>query len=142
MDVIHNPDAKPDMPAIEVSMSDEARARWRSLTAHIESAYTSAPLIAYSVCAGQPGWNVKYKKGSKALCTLYPEPDSFIALVVMGQADLVKLDAVRPAYKSYVLELTDGARLFNNTKWLMIRVSDDAVLDDVQKLLRLKLAKC
>ena len=95
----------------------------------------------YSVCAGQPGWNVKYKKGSKALCTLYPEPDSFIALVVLGQADLVKLDAVRPAYTPYLLQLADGARLFNNTKWLMIRVTDDAVMDDVQKLLRLKLAK-
>ena len=142
MDVIHNPSVTPDIATIEATMSQEARCRWRSLTTHIEEAYRSVPLIIYSMCAGQPGWNVKYKKGSKALCTLYPEPDSFIALVVMGQADLVKLDAVRPAYKSYVLELTDGARLFNNTKWLMIRVSDDAVLDDVQKLLRLKLAKC
>ncbi len=141
MDVIHNPDVMPDLPEIENSMGEEARGRWRSLTAHIGSTYNSAPLIAYSVCAGQPGWNVKYKKGSKALCTLYPEPESFIALVVLGQADLMKLDAVRPAYTPYLLELADGARLFNNTKWLMIRVTDDAVLGDVQKLLRLKLAK-
>ena len=141
MDVIHNPVVTPDMPAIEGSMAGEARERWRSLTSHIESTYKSVPLIVYSVCAGQPGWNVKYKKGSKALCTLYPEPDSFIALVVLGQADLVKLDAVRPAYTPYLLQLADGARLFNNTKWLMIRVTDDAVMDDVQKLLRLKLAK-
>ena len=141
MDVIHNPAVTPDMPAIEGSMAEAVQERWRNLTAHIESAYKSAPLIVYSVCAGQPGWNVKYKKGSKALCTLYPEPDSFIALVVLGQADLVKLDAVRPVYTSYLLELADGARLFNNTKWLMIRVTDDAVLDDVKKLLALKTAK-
>ena len=141
MDVIHNPDVKPDMPAIENSMGEEARGRWRVLTAHIESAYKSVPLIAYSVCAGQPGWNVKYKKGSKALCTLYPEAESFIALVVLGQADMARLDAVRPAYTPGLLALYDGCRLFNNTKWLMIRVTDDAVLDDVQKLLRLKLAK-
>ncbi len=141
MDVIHNPNVTLDMSAIEATMSQSARGRWRSLTAHIEETYKSAPLIVYSVCSGQPGWNVKYKKGSKALCTLYPEPDSFIALVALGQADLVKLDAVRPSYTPYVLELADGARLFNNTKWLMLRIMDDAVLDDVQKLLRLKLAK-
>lgn len=141
MDVIHNPAVTPDMPTIENSMADEARGRWRSLTASIESEYGAKPLIAYSVCAGQPGWNVKYKKSSKALCTLYPEPDDFIALVVLGQADMAKLDAVRPAYTPYLLELYDGSRLFNNTKWLMIRVTDAAVLDDVKKLLRLKLAK-
>ena len=141
MDTIHNPDVMPDMPAIEASMAEEARGRWRRLTAHIESAYRSAPLIAYSVCAGKPGWNVKYKKGSKALCTLYPEPDSFIALVVLGQTDLMKLDAVRPAYTPYLLELADGARLFNNTKWLMIGVTNDTLLSDVKKLLDLKLSK-
>lgn len=141
MDVIHNPAVTPDMPAIENSMAGEARSRWRSLTASIEGEYGAKPLIAYSVCAGQPGWNVKYKKSSKALCTLYPEPDDFIALVVLGQADMARLDAVRPAYTPYLLELYDGSRLFNNTKWLMIRVTDDAVLDDVKKLLRLKLAK-
>jgi hypothetical protein len=141
MDVIHNPDIVPDMPAIEASMGEDAQTRWRALTAHIESAYGAKPLIAYSVCAGQPGWNVKYKKGSKALCTLYPEPNSFIALVVLGQADMDKLDAVRPAYTPGLLVLYDGSRLFNNTKWLMIRVTDDAVLDDVRKLLALKTAK-
>ena len=141
MDVIHNPGLSPDIPTIEGSMAGEARERWRGLTAHIEREYASKPLIAYSVCAGQPGWNVKYKKGSKALCTLYPEPDSFIALVVLGQADMLKLEAVRPAYTQSLLKLYDGSRLMGNTKWLMIRVTDDAVLDDVKKLLRLKLAK-
>jgi hypothetical protein len=141
MDVIHDPNVTPDMPAIEASMGEEARTRWRSLTAHIEGAYGAKPQIAYSVCAGQPGWNVKYKKGGRALCTLYPEPDSFIALVVLGRADMDKLDAVRPAYTPSLLALYDGCRLFNNTKWLMIRVTDGAVLDDVEKLLRLKLAK-
>jgi hypothetical protein len=141
MDVIHDPNAAPDMPDIEASMGEEARARWRALTAHIESAYGVRPQIAYSVCAGQPGWNVKYKKGGRALCTLYPEPDGFIALVVLSRADMDKLEAVRPAYTPYLLALYDGCRLFNNTRWLMIRVANDAVLDDVERLLRLKLAR-
>ncbi|HEX2998957.1 MAG TPA: DUF3788 domain-containing protein [Armatimonadota bacterium] len=141
MDVIHNPNVTPDISVIEDSMGEEARGRWRALTAHIEDAYGAKPQIMYSVCAGQPGWNVKYKKGSKALCTLYPEPESFIALVVLARADMDKLDAVRLAYTPGLLALYDGCRLFNNTKWLMIRVNDEAVLDDVKRLLALKTAK-
>ena len=141
MDIIHDPSAMPDMSAIEGSMPGAAQQRWRSLTEMIESEYGSEPLIAYSVCAGQPGWNVKYKKGGKALCTLYPETDGFIALVVLGMADMTRFDAVRPAYTPYLTDLYDNSRLFNNTKWLMIRVSDDAALSDVKKLLRLKTAK-
>ncbi len=140
-DIIRDPSATPDMPAIEGSMPKAARERWRGLTGVIENEYGSKPLISYSVCAAQPGWNVKYKKGGKALCTLYPEPDGFTALVVLNMADMTRFDAVRPAYTPYLQSLYDNSRLFNNTKWLMIRVTDGAVLDDVIRLLRLKTAK-
>jgi len=141
MDVTHNPELTPDIPAIGASMREEARARWHTLMAHIEETYGTMPQITYSNCAGQPGWNVKYKKGGKAICTLYPEQDNFIALVVLNRADMDKLDAVRPAYTPGLLALYDGCRMFNSTKWLMIRITDDAVLDDVMKLMALKMAK-
>ena len=141
MNVIRNPEITPDIPAIEASMREDARARWRMLMAHIEETYGTKPQITYSNCAGQPGWNVKYKKGGKALCTLYPEPDSFIVLVVLSRADMDKLDTVRPAYTPGLMALYDGCRMFNNTKWLMIRVTENAVLDDVIKLMALKMAK-
>ena len=141
MDIIQDRGAAPDMPGIENHISGDARLRWRDLTAHIEAEYKSAPQIVFSVCAGKPGWNVKYKKGAKALCTLYPETDGFTALVVLGTADMMRFDAVRPAYTAYINALYDKCRLFNNTKWLMIQVSDDDIQSDVKKLLHLKLEK-
>ncbi len=141
MDMILDRSAEPSFEDIRGYIAGDAGSRWAELTDYIEETYASTPLLAYSVCAGKPGWNVKYKKGGKALCTLYPESDGFIALVVLSAADMDVFEAVRGDYTDYVRELYDGCKTFNSTKWLMIRVSDDNVLEDVKKLLKLKLSK-
>jgi hypothetical protein len=141
MDMILDRTAEPGMEDIRRFIAGEAGERWGRLNAHIEEAYNSKPQIAYSVCAGKPGWNVKYKKGGKALCTLYPESDGFIALIVLNSADMDVFKAVKGDYTPYLRSLSDACRLFNNTKWLMIRVSDDSILEDVINLLKLKLSK-
>jgi hypothetical protein len=141
MDMILDRGAEPSFEDIKGYIAGEAGERWGKLTGYIEEAYSSKPQISYSTCSGKPGWNVKYKKGGKALCTLYPESDGFIALVVLNSADMDVFEAVKSDYTDYVAELYDGCKVFNNTKWLMIRVSDDNVLEDVKKLLKLKLSK-
>ncbi len=129
------------MASIEGYISTTARVRWRSLNVHIQESFAAQPQLTYSACAAQPGWNVKYKKSGKALCTLYPEKDGFIALVVLGAADMLRFEAMRPVCTPYIAGLFDEARTFNNTKWLMIRVADDEVLGDVKNLLALKTKK-
>lgn len=119
----------------------EAGAGWSALTRYIEQEYSAMPQIVYSVCSGASGWNVKYKKSGKALCTLYPESDGFIALVVLSAADMELFDAVKSDYTQYTAKLYDNCKPFNNTKWLMVRVSDNDILDDVKKLFKLKLSK-
>ncbi len=141
MDMILDKTKEPCFEDICRYVSGGAGSRWRALTKHIEDAYSSAPLITYSVCAGKPGWNVKYKKGGKALCTLYPEKDGFIALVVLGAADMDIFNAVKENYTPYVVSLFEDCKPFNNTKWLMINVSGEDVLEDVKKLLKLKTLK-
>ena len=141
MDIIHDRNVVPDMLAMANSISGEARQRWLSLTQHIESDYKAKPQIAYSVCAAKPGWNLKYKKSGKALCTLYPEPESFTALVVLSAGDMDQFELMSPTCTDELKQLYDKTKLFNNTKWLMICVTNDAVLDDVKKLLALKTQK-
>ena len=141
MDLIADRSTAPDMAAIESYIRAEERPLWQELTAHIQNAYGARPQLAYSTCMAKPGWNVKYKKSGKALCTLYPEPDGFTALVVLGAADMVLFETVRPAYTAFLNQLYDSVRLMNGTKWLMIRVSEQDVLGDIKKLLALKTAK-
>lgn len=38
----------------------------------LEEGYRVSPRIEYSRCSMEPGWNIKYKKSGRALCTIYP----------------------------------------------------------------------
>ena len=141
MSIIQDPTTTPDMSAMADSIAGGARERWLALNTHIQETYQAKPHIVYSSCSAKPGWNVKYKKSGKALCTLYPEPESFTALVVTGAADMEKYILIRALFSDAVNALYDRTQLFNNTKWLMIGVTDDMRLNDVKKLLQLKIQK-
>jgi len=65
---------------------------WADVNAYLRQAYAAAPKVSYSGCAGQPGWNVKYQKRGKSLCTLYPMPGFFIALVVIGPKEMINAE--------------------------------------------------
>lgn len=55
---------------------------WEPLNRWICEAYSLSPIYSYSSCSMGRGWNVKYRSGGKALCTLYPAPAPFCRLVV------------------------------------------------------------
>ncbi len=141
MNIIQDPLAAPDMQAMAGSITGDARGRWLALISYIEQTYGAKPQIAYSSCSAKPGWNVKYKKSGKSLCTLYPEPEGFTALVVTGASDMEKFMLTQALFSEALNALYDRTHLFNTTKWLMIGVADDTSLDDVKKLLDLKTSK-
>jgi hypothetical protein len=131
----------PSMEEINAYFEESAGAIWGEMTGFLEVNFKSKPQIAYSVCSGKPGWNVKYKKSGKALCTLYPEKDGFVALAVLGQGDRAAFDLNRGEYCSYITGLYEQATLFNGTKWLMISVTDEKIFKDVKKLINMKVKK-
>lgn len=57
---------------------------WAEFCGWLQAAYAAGPLIQYSVCSGAPGWNVKFRKGSRAICTNYPRRGYFTCLVCIG----------------------------------------------------------
>ena len=102
---------------------------WNELCGYIEAAYGVQPSVEYSKCSGAPGWNVKYKKGGKALCTLYPGEGCFTAPA--AEALLGSFDA--SVQKTYL-----NAGMLCGTRWLMIEVTSPAVVRDVKQLLALR----
>lgn len=138
---ILNRSHEPSTEELAGSIEGKSREMWRDLTSFIENNIKVKRQIDYSVCSAKPGWNLKYKKSGKALCTLYPEKDFFIALIVLGQADRDLFDLMRNEYCGYLGELYDKTTLFNGTKWLMINVTDQSILNDVKNLIMLKINK-
>jgi len=118
----------------------EVTSIWDELTAYIEEAYQIKPQIAYSKCSAQPGWNVKYKKSSKSLCTLYPMAGHFIALVVVGPKEQEEVEIGMDAgmFSTYVKELYDKTTYSAMGRWLMIEVKDKTSLNDIKRLLTIR----
>ncbi|MEA4869389.1 MAG: DUF3788 domain-containing protein [Christensenella sp.] len=114
---------------------------WNGLCHWAEERYAVEPRVEYSTCSGAPGWNVKYKKGGRALCTLYPDEGSFTALVTIGGKEAPEAEMLLPTCSDYLRELYARTREFNGARWLMIRVSDPAVLADVKTLISLRVAQ-
>ncbi len=111
---------------------------WQELIAYIEETYQVKPQLSYSKCAGQPGWNVKYKKSSKSLCTLYPMEDYFIALIVVGEKEETEVELVSESFTPYIAELYSKTPFSCGGHWLMIEVKDKDVLNDLKKLITIR----
>jgi len=118
----------------------ESKLIWNELTAYIEEIYQVKPQITFSKCYMQPGWNIKYKKSGKALCTLYPMKGYFIALVVVGskEEEEVRLGMESGLFTTYVKELYEKTAYSTMGRWLMIEVKEKAVLNDIKHLLGIR----
>ena len=113
---------------------------WDGAREALESAFQTAPRLEYSRCAMQKGWNVKYKKGGRALCTLYPMAGQFIALVVIGQREEANMPSVLPVLKENTQALYHRTPFSMGGRWLMLKVEDEAALKDLMSLVRLRAA--
>jgi hypothetical protein len=128
----------PDLAALTGYIDGPARGRWLELNRFLQERYRIGPKIAYSRCSAKPGWNVKYQKSGKSLCTLYPERDGFVALVVLRQELLPLLEASAGLWDEAILAPARTAKPLNGTVWLMIPITGDRVVADLKQLLLLK----
>lgn len=133
-----NSDNKPDEKQISEFINNPL---WENLCSYLESTYNVSPHIEYSRCSAQPGWNVKYKKSGRSLCTLYPEEGSFISMVSIGSKEAVEAELMLNTCTSYIRQLYEKTANFNGSRWLMIQVSSEEILEDVKALTGLRVAK-
>ena len=124
----------PEEPTAEQLSAYVSNPLWDELDRWIRKAYSLAPKYTYSRCAMGRGWNVKYRAGGRALCTLYPAPGTFICLV----AAPAQAEAPLSSLSAYTRELWDAARPMNSVRWLSLEVTSPQVLEDVKVLLLLK----
>jgi hypothetical protein len=96
--------------------------------------------MSYSKCSAQPGWNVKYQKSGKSLCTMYPMDGFFIALIVIGAKEEAEVEAAAALgqFTPYMTELYRRTAFSCGGRWLMIRVTDREILEDVKKLIAIR----
>lgn len=131
----------PTYDDIVMFMDESNRERWKDINTFIQEKYNVFPKIAYSKCSEKPGWNIKYQKSGKSICTLYPERECFAALVVITLNLISEIQAMASEFDDDILKLIKTARPFNGTLWLMIRGDRAEMVNSIKKLLELKLNK-
>ena len=111
---------------------------WADLNSFLQENYEVEPSYSYSSCSGQPGWNIKYQKAGRSLCTLYPMDGFFIALVVIGNKEQMEAELILPTFDESIQETYKSADAVMGGRWLMIHVTSERILDDVKDLIQIR----
>ncbi len=133
--ILYDPNNPPTLDDISKYVGSEL---WENLNAFLEGSYKIQPKFSYSRCSMQPGWNVKYKKSGKSLCTLYPMEGFFIALVVIGNKESFEAELMLPSFSKYTQSLYHNTAFSAGGRWLMINVTEPAILEDVISLVQIR----
>ena len=68
-------------PAIEEIGEYVGNPVFMDFCTEIKNVYNCKEKIEYSSCSWERGWNIKFKKAGKALCTIYPR-ECYITVLV------------------------------------------------------------
>ena len=95
--------------------------------------------IEFSSCSWEPGWNIKFKKSGKNLCTLYPRESYFTVLVVIGAREKEAAELILPDCTDRLQEIYRQTKEGNGQRWLMVDIEDDdEVYSDMLRFIELR----
>lgn len=105
----------------------------------IKTKFNAKEQLDFSSCSWEYGWNVKFKKSGKSLCTIYPREEYFIVLVVIGKKQKEAAEAMLPDCSARIKEIYHQTQEGNGQRWLMIDLEDkDKTYGDVLQLIGIR----
>jgi hypothetical protein len=107
---------------------------WERLLRFIQTNYQIPGEMSFG--GNNYGWNMGYRKSGKSLTSLFPQQGGFVAQVVLGREQAGKTTTLQLSEK--VRRLVDETPALHDGTWLFIPVTDEADVQDVERLLLLK----
>ena len=115
---------------------------WNDLDDYLRKTYNVKPKLSHSNCAMDKGmwkgWNIKYKKSGKALCTLYPKKDYILSLVPVGKHEMTEAELLAPLCTEYTQDLFKRSAAGRDMTSLAFEVKDKNVLHDMKRFIALR----
>lgn len=113
---------------------------WTDFCKYIKETYNIEPKFEFSKCSFEYGWNIKFKKGSKSLCTVYPRENYFTVMIVIGSKEKATFEEILPSLSSDLQQIYMTTKEGNGQKWLMIDLEDDdSRYADVKRILDIRM---
>jgi len=105
----------------------------------IKKTYQCNEKIEYSSCSWEKGWNIKFQKAGKTLCTLYPKEHYFTVMVVVGAKEKAAVEKILPECTAELQNIYEQTREGNGQRWLMIDLEDkENLYHDVLRLVQIR----
>lgn len=112
---------------------------WEDFSQYMKNTYNVIPIFEFSKCSLEYGWNIKFKKSGKTLCTVYPRENYFTVLVVIGKREKEAFENIYPSFSYDIQQIYEETKEGNNQKWLMIDLEDDDKrYEDVKEIIGIK----
>lgn len=95
--------------------------------------------IEFSSCTWEMGWNIKFKKAGKTLCTIYPRETYFTVMVVVGKNEKETVESILSELTTGLQDIYNQTKEGNGQRWLMIDLEDkDDLYDDIMRLIEIR----
>ncbi|MCI8358752.1 MAG: DUF3788 domain-containing protein [Lachnospiraceae bacterium] len=112
---------------------------FQKFCSEIKDRYQCKEKMEYSSCSWEPGWNIKFRKAGKNLCTIYPRETFFTILLVVGAKEKEAVEAILPDCTDILQNIYQQTKEGNGQRWLMIDLQDrDSLFDDVFRLIDIR----
>ena len=107
--------------------------------AQMKERYQCTEKIEFSSCSLEKGWNVKFKKSGKTLCTIYPREGYFTVMVVIGPKEKGSVEAILSGCNAELQEVYYQTKEGNGQKWLMLDLEDmGQMYEDIFRLIDIR----
>jgi hypothetical protein len=127
---------KPTEEEIIDFIGRSAKEAWVEIKRFLEESYDSAPEPVFY--GTRYGWNIRYRKSGKTLCSLFPEKGGFTVLVVLGKKESEKAILMRKELSTNIINLVESTKQLHDGRWLWIKWKKSEDTEDIKKLLQLK----
>ncbi len=105
----------------------------------LKETYKCSEQIEFSSCSMERGWNIKFKKSGKSLCTIYPRESYFTVMVVVGRKEKAFVEAILEECTPQLREIYHQTREGNGQRWLMLDLEDcEAMYQDILRLIAIR----
>ena len=128
---------KPDAKSVVEFIGVKYKKYWQRITKFIEDNYHGIFQKDDWLFSRNHGWSLRFKK-SKSFCTLIPEKNRLLILIVFGAKEREETEKILPELCPEIHTKYEDATTYHDGKWLVIAVDSDRILHDIETLLRIK----
>jgi hypothetical protein len=129
-------DHKPGQNDIYKAIGPDAKKAWDGIQKFLDKYYRIKPETVFY--GTNYGWNIRYRKSGKTLCSLFPEKGSFSILIIFGKREVEKATGMLINLGKDIQDIILNTEQLHDGRWMWIRVHKIEEIDDIKKLILIK----